>query len=132
MARCVRSPGKWWGVILEAPDGPALARFYAALLDWPVTHEEAHYAVISPAPGSYLGFQSSPAYVPPVWPPADGQQQSMMHVDVEVDDLDGAVAEAVELGATVSPHQYQDSVGTHRLVTPPAPWRPGVRLFAFS
>jgi hypothetical protein len=59
---------------------------------------------------SYIAFNSSREYVRPVWPPADGQQQMMMHLDVEVDDLDVAVAAAVELGATVAEFQPQEAV----------------------
>ena len=34
----------------------------------------------------------------------------MMHLDIAVDDLAGAVADAVELGATLHEHQPQDEV----------------------
>jgi hypothetical protein len=34
----------------------------------------------------------------------------MMHIDVEVDDLDVAVAAALELGATVAEFQPQEAV----------------------
>jgi hypothetical protein len=29
-----RTKTHWWGVVLDAPDGPELARFYARLLGW--------------------------------------------------------------------------------------------------
>ena len=59
---------------------------------------------------AYLGFQTSPEYIRPTWPPQDGEQQMMMHLDIEVDDLESAVADAVDAGATVAEFQPQDNV----------------------
>jgi len=106
-----RSKTDWWGVVLEAPDGPALAAFYSRLFGWDIAKEEPDGAAIQvPGTSSYLAFQSAVDYVPPVWPATGGRQQMMMHIDVAVDDLDAAVAAAVELGATVHEHQPQDDV----------------------
>ncbi|MGW7239541.1 VOC family protein [Streptomyces sp. NPDC054804] len=44
------------------------------------------------------------------WPPVDGEQRTMMHLDFQVDDLDTAVAEAVALGAVLARDQPQDDV----------------------
>jgi catechol 2,3-dioxygenase-like lactoylglutathione lyase family enzyme len=91
-----RSRAAWWGVVLEAPDARALARFYAELLGWSVAKDEPSWATVAPPSGvAYLAFQTSPQYVRPVWPAADGRQQMMMHLDVEVDDLEVAVADAL-------------------------------------
>jgi len=106
-----RSKTDWWGVVLEAPDGPALARFYQILLGWPIAQEDPHGAAIQvPGTSSYLSFDSSPDYEPPVWPAAEGHQRMMMHLDIAVDDLAVAVADAVSLGATVAEFQPQDDV----------------------
>ena len=106
-----RSRTGWWGVVLEAPDGVALANFYASLLGWPIAKQEHDEAAIAvPGTTSYLAFQSAPDYVPPVWPSVAGRQQMMMHIDVAVDDLAGAVADAVALGATVAEFQPQEDV----------------------
>jgi predicted enzyme related to lactoylglutathione lyase len=101
----------YWGVVLDAPDAQALARFYAALLDWEVADDAPDWATVAPRDGvAYLGFQPSPQYVPPVWPPAEGAQQMMLHLDFEVSDLEAAVAHAVELGAREAAQQPQDDV----------------------
>jgi catechol 2,3-dioxygenase-like lactoylglutathione lyase family enzyme len=101
----------WWGVVLEAPDGPALARFYSGLLGWPIAKEEPDGAAIQvPGTSSYLGFDSSPDYEPPVWPAAGGQPRQMMHLDIAVDDVAAAVADALELGATLADFQPQADV----------------------
>jgi predicted enzyme related to lactoylglutathione lyase len=106
-----RSRTNWWGVVLEAPDGAALARFYCSLFGWPIAKQDPDGAAIAvPGTSSYLAFQSAPGYVPPVWPAAEGRQQMMMHIDVAVDDLAAAVADAVGLGATLAGFQPQEDV----------------------
>ena len=103
--------GMWWGTAIEAPDPSALARFYSELLGWPIGHEEPGTTVLA-APGgsSYLVFQQAAGYQAPVWPPVDGQQRTMMHLDFQVGDLETAVGEAVALGATLAASQPQAHV----------------------
>lgn len=67
-------------------------------------------ALAPPGGVAYLAVQRSPEYVPPVWPPVEGRQQMMMHLDVEVGDRDAAVADAIAMGATPAEHQPQDDV----------------------
>ncbi len=106
-----RSSRNWWGTALEAPDAKALASFYSQLLDWPVVHEEPGNCVIRPPQdGVFMVFQESSDYVPPVWPPESGDQRAMMHLDIEVTDLDQGVEDAVGLGARLADHQPQDNV----------------------
>jgi catechol 2,3-dioxygenase-like lactoylglutathione lyase family enzyme len=101
----------WWGVVLDAPDAVALARFYVSVLGWPIVKEEEGWAAIAvPGTSSYLAFQTSEGYVPPVWPNTEGRQQMMMHIDVAVDDLSAAVAHALELGAAEADFQPQEDV----------------------
>ena len=101
----------WWGVVLDAPDVGALAHFYADLLGWEIAKEDAEGAAMAPDDGvAYLAIQASPDYVRPTWPPTEGSQQMMMHLDFEVSDLDLAVAHALELGAELAEHQPQDEV----------------------
>jgi predicted enzyme related to lactoylglutathione lyase len=103
--------GMWWGTAIEAPDPGALARFYSALLEWPIGHEEAGTAVLVAPQGSvYVVFQQADGYRAPVWPPDDGEQRPMMHFDFQVGDLDSAVTEAVALGATPAAEQPQENV----------------------
>lgn len=106
-----RTNGMWWGTAIEAPDPSALARFYSALLDWPVGHEEPGTAILAAPEGSiYIVFQEAADYVRPVWPPVDGSQRTMMHFDFQVGHLDSAVEDAVALGATLATDQPQDNV----------------------
>lgn len=106
-----RSENGWWGAVLDCPDARALARFYAGLLGWRVAKEEPDWAAIAPGEGvAYVAFQTSPEYVPPVWPPVEGEQQMMMHLDIEVDDLGAAVEDALAAGARLAGHQPQENV----------------------
>jgi catechol 2,3-dioxygenase-like lactoylglutathione lyase family enzyme len=101
----------WWCTTIEAPDPAALARFYSDLLGWPIGHEEPGTSILAaPEAPMYLVFQQATGYRPPVWPPVDGQQRPMMHLDFQVGDLDAAVADAVALGATVAKTQPQSHV----------------------
>ena len=68
-------------------------------------------AVLAAPEGAiYIVFQQAIGYEAPTWPPVDGQQRTMMHFDFQVGDLDTAVAEAVELGATITQFQPNDNV----------------------
>jgi catechol 2,3-dioxygenase-like lactoylglutathione lyase family enzyme len=101
----------WWGTAIEAPDPGALARFYSGLLGWPVGHEEPGTAILAgPGGSTFIVFQQADGYAPPAWPPADGQQRPMMHLDFQVGDLESAVADAVGLGASVAQLEPQDNV----------------------
>lgn len=101
----------WFGVAIEAPDPSGLAAFYSTLLGWTIGHEEPGTAILAaPQGGIYFVFQEAIDFERPVWPPDEGQQRPMMHLDFQVADLDSAVAEALALGGTVAEHQPQDNV----------------------
>ena len=101
----------WWGPAIEAPDPQGLAAFYSQLLDWPVVHEEPGTAVVAAPGGStFFVFQQADGYRAPVWPPVDGEQRPMMHLDFQVADLDTAVEDAVALGATLATSQFRENV----------------------
>jgi hypothetical protein len=64
----------------------------------------------SPAVGPTIAFQQEERFQPPVWP-SDGQhQQMLMHLDIEVDDLNAAVAHAADCGARLAEFQPQAHV----------------------
>jgi predicted enzyme related to lactoylglutathione lyase len=99
------------GVVLDAPDPRALAGFYRRLLGWTVDQDSPEWvSLVPPGGGSKISFQAEPAYVRPVWPSGTEHQQMMMHLDVEVDDLDAAGAHAVAAGATLAVYQPQKLV----------------------
>lgn len=97
--------------MLSAPDPQSLGRFYASLLEWRIVRDEPGWTTIYPDEGvASIAFQREENYVPPVWPEVEGRQQMMMHLDIEVDDLQAAVEHATELGATEADVQPQENV----------------------
>jgi len=99
------------GVVLDATDPRQLAQFYEQLLGWTITQDSPGWVKLnSPDGGSGLSFQDEPAYTRPVWPSDRNKQQMMMHLDVEVDDLDAAGAHAEAIGAVLAEYQPQEKV----------------------
>lgn len=95
--------------VLDTPDPRGLARFYSALLDWPIGTDDPEWATLRPG-GPGLSFQLEPEHRPPVWPAGPGDQRMQAHLDVQVDDLEAAVEFATSLGATVAGAQPQEDV----------------------
>jgi hypothetical protein len=95
--------------VLDTPDPRGLARFYAALLDWPIGTDDPEWATLRPG-GPGLSFQLEEHHVPPVWPAGPGDPRMQLHLDVLVDDLAGAVEFARSLGAVPAEFQPQDDV----------------------
>ncbi|MEF9904854.1 VOC family protein [Streptomyces sp. P9-A2] len=61
--------------------------------------------------GTSPAFETEPEYVPPVRPTRNpGDQQMMLHLDIEVDDLTAETARAVAEGARLAEQQPQDDV----------------------
>lgn len=106
-----------------------LARFYSRLLNWPYIREEeprpgdppdTGYALVCPPEGVIapaLNFDYQHNHRRPMWPTVVGEQTSTMHLDVTVDDLDIAVAWAVECGAMVA--ELQPRPSSHRVILDP-------------
>lgn len=109
-------------VTISAPSPRGLAAFYARMLGWPVVDEDppepgappdSGWAQVRPPAGTTgptLNFEYEAQYVPPAWPSEAGEQQAMEHLDVAVNDLDDAVAWAIDAGATLAAYQPQEDV----------------------
>lgn len=108
----LRERTTWFGVVLDAPDARELAHFYQRLLGWTIFDEEDDWATLAPSKdGGYnLAFQTEPHYVRPVWPSEPGKPQMMLHLDLEVDDIETALAHAIEAGAELAEFQPQANV----------------------
>jgi hypothetical protein len=108
----VRGFTGWVGTVLGTPDPVGLARFYAALLGGDVDVRDATFVTLRVSPGDtfYLAFQLEPDHVPPVWPATPGEPQMQSHLDIEVDDLAGALEVALAAGARLADFQPQDDV----------------------
>jgi catechol 2,3-dioxygenase-like lactoylglutathione lyase family enzyme len=91
--------GRLHHVIIDCPDPAALAQFWSRLLGDPITYQDDDFVVVSTSNrASGLAFQRSPDQRPATWPdPAVPQQ---IHLDVMVEDVPGAYAAVLGLGAT--------------------------------
>ncbi|MEI2777308.1 MAG: VOC family protein [Tetrasphaera sp.] len=102
-------------VVLDCPDAPALARFYAEILGWaPEGEADGDFVVIAPPQGGItpdnpdgrtcLGFQQIPDYAPPTWP--GGAHPQQVHLDLSCrGDIAGMEPLVLAAGATVHEHQ---------------------------
>ena len=108
----LRTKTTWFGVVLNSPDPRKLGRFYQRLLGWTLYGDEPNFVTLAPSKeaGYNLAFQREDLYERPVWPAEEGKPQMMMHLDLEVDDLDEAVAHALEVGAELPDFQPQKDV----------------------
>ncbi|WP_426567062.1 VOC family protein [Angustibacter sp. McL0619] len=98
---------------LGAPEPMVLARFYERLLGWTVDEDSADetwVVVRPPQPGVAISCQLEEAHVAPVWPALEGDQQMQLHLEVGVDDLNGALEHALASGAELAQYQPQDDV----------------------
>jgi catechol 2,3-dioxygenase-like lactoylglutathione lyase family enzyme len=97
--------------VLDAPDARELADFYRRLLGWTIGADEPDWVTLRPPDGGTgLSFQTESAYARPTWPAGPGDQQMMLHLDIEVDDLEAAGAHAVASGAVLADFQPQQDV----------------------
>ena len=108
------------GPVLDSANPLELAEFYERLTGWEIVRREGPqpgnpsndgWALLrSPDGTQKIEVQWESNYVAPAWPSVAGEQLMMVHLDFGVDDLEAAVAWAVEAGAIVADHQPQDDV----------------------
>jgi hypothetical protein len=92
-------------------NGGELAGFYHRLLGWEVEQDEPDWVKLrAPDGGPGLSFQTESAYTRPIWPAGPGDQQMMLHLDIQVDDPRTAGTGATSLGAVLAEYQPQDDV----------------------
>src|SRR5262245_41213323 len=87
-------------IVIDAADPPALARFWAAALDWPVTYDDPE-AVVAPPEDDPAQAGQPPLVFVPVDDPKRGKNR--VHLDLAsttLDDQAAQVARLQELGAT--------------------------------
>ncbi len=95
----------------DCRDPEELAGFYARLLGWQVKRRDHDFVLLgNPSGGLDLSFQEYEEYEPPVWPEETGKQWKMVHLDLQVDDVDAAAAFAIECGARLADYQGRDDL----------------------
>lgn len=101
-----------------------MAHFYEGLLGFEIRDlgPGGRWAqLFDPEGGTHLNIQGDEWYKPPVWPEQPGELTKMFHFEVEVDDLEGAVALALKLGGSEAPWQSPDRDPTRlRVMLDPA------------
>jgi len=97
---------------LDTPSPPELASFYEQLLGWERVADEPEWVKLMPPDGRPpgLSFSLEPLYRRPTWPSQVDSQQMMIHLDIQVDDLDVEGARALALGARLAEFQPQEHV----------------------
>ncbi len=101
----------WLGVVLGAPTRASWRTSTATCWSWELATDEPDWCTIGmPDAPVNLAFQTEADHVRPVWPGGPGEQQMQLHLDLQVTDLQGAVEDAVALGATVAEFQPQADV----------------------
>ncbi|GGB15353.1 glyoxalase [Flexivirga endophytica] len=104
-------------LVIDCHDPGQLATFYGTLLDFAVKIDDDNsWAEIYTESWPPINFQQVADYHPPQWPGQEHPQQ--MHLDVEVDDLDTAEGQTLELGATK--HEVQPNPSSFRVFLDPA------------
>ena len=99
------------GIVLDSPDAQELAGFYRRLLSWATKEDEPGWVMlVAPEGGAGLSFQTDEHYVRPSWPAQAKEQRMMLHLDIEVEDLEAATTYAVSCGAVVAEFQPQADV----------------------
>jgi hypothetical protein len=87
---------------LDCADPTTLAAFWAALVGGEVAFSSEEFVAVK-TDRIWLAAVRVPNYQPPSWP--DGEVPKQIHLDLAVDDLDEAEAEALRLGAHRAPEQ---------------------------
>jgi catechol 2,3-dioxygenase-like lactoylglutathione lyase family enzyme len=87
---------EWAALTIDCPDPPALADFYAAVLDGTITRRRADGAFVE-TPGMFLTFRADPDHRPTTWPAREVPLHS--HFELVVADVPEAVRRCLELGA---------------------------------
>lgn len=114
---------RWNAVCIDChpADFRRVVDFYAALLGLEVVEEEQRWAALrDPSGGMGINVQAEDWYVAPVWPEAAPAQTKMMHLEIEVTDVQAAVGRATELGAREAAPQPARDQGELRILLDPA------------
>lgn len=101
---------RWVGVAIDCADVGPVAHFYERLLGFEVREfTPPRWAQLhDPAGGVHINIQGEDWYKPPTWPERPDMQDKMMHFEVRVDDLDAAIATAIDAGGSQAPWQPPD------------------------
>ncbi len=101
----------WNAVCIDcAPDDfESVVALYRDMLGMHVYSKEPRWAAMGHSGGGMdILVQAEDWYVRPVWPERVPEPPKMMHFEIQVDDVDAAVARTIELGASEASPQPAD------------------------
>ena len=99
------------GIAIDCEWAEPMARFYEGLLGFEIRDlgPGGRWAqLFNPNGGVHINIQGDARYQPPRWPEEPGELTKMLHFEVQVDDLEAAVARAVDVGGSEAPWQPPD------------------------
>jgi predicted enzyme related to lactoylglutathione lyase len=96
-------PSQWYTTVVDAADPAALARFWAAVLDYQIVYEAPDEVVIAKDEHTYPGLIFVPV-------PEAKSVKNRLHIDLNPDDRDAEVARIIDLGATRADVGQSDEV----------------------
>jgi predicted enzyme related to lactoylglutathione lyase len=101
-------------VVLDCADPGSLAEFYRGLTGGEITYSDPDFATLGIGGPVQLAFQRVEDHQPAPWPGGQGNT----HLDLEVADLDQAIADVLALGA--SRPEFQPGEGKWVVLADPA------------
>ncbi|HYZ90881.1 MAG TPA: VOC family protein [Actinomycetota bacterium] len=102
---------RWNAICIDCAPGDleSVVAFYRDLLGLQVAVFETGWAkLVSHTAGMDINVQAEQWYEPPVWPEPGPERSKMMHFEINVGDVEAAVARAVSLGAREAQQQPSD------------------------
>jgi hypothetical protein len=104
------SPIRWVGVAIDCADAGPVAHFYEHLLGFEMgDFDPPNWAQLQdPTGGVHLNIQGERWYQPPTWPERAGELTKMLHFEIEVEELESAVATALAAGGSEADWQPSD------------------------
>lgn len=96
---------------MDCRDSEAMAAFYGQLLGWQIRWRDGGFIILgNPDGGANISFEPYEDYQPPVWPEQPGEQWKMIHLDLQVEDLEAATAHALACGGRLAEYQGRDDL----------------------
>lgn len=103
---------------MDCRDSEAMAAFYGQLLGWKIKWRDGTFIILgNPDGGPDISFEPYEGYQPPVWPEEPGEQWKMIHLDMQVEDLQAATAHALACGGRLAEFQGREDL---RVILDPA------------
>lgn len=93
-------------VNMDCGNAAEMAAFWSKFLGWDVSYDDGNFKLIQdPSGGTGVSFQERPDYIVPTWPEEEGLQQKMLHLEIQVEDVQEAAEFAIACGGRLASFQ---------------------------